>query len=90
MGGRFFASRPLTFLGKYSYGLYVFHAMLSYALSERHALDWFLTWIPQHFVAILVQATLSISASILIAVLSYHGFEQRFLALKVKYEAPKV
>ncbi len=86
---RFFTSKAMTFLGKYSYGLYVFHAMLSYYVSEHHTLEWFEARIPQHFLAVLVQAAVAIGLSILIALLSYHLFEKRFLALKLKYEAPK-
>ncbi|MBS1152156.1 MAG: acyltransferase 3 [Myxococcaceae bacterium] len=87
--GRFFSSGTMTFLGKYSYGLYVFHAMLSYYLGTHHTLAWFESWIPNHLLAVLVQAVLGIGASIAAALLSYHLFEKRFLALKLKYEAPK-
>ena len=54
--GRFFSSKVMTFLGKYSYGLYVFHAMLTFYLGDHHTLEWFEGWVPQHFLAILVQA----------------------------------
>ena len=87
--GRFFTSGAMTFLGKYSYGLYVFHAMLSYYLTTHNSLAWFQTWIPNHLLAVLVQAALGIGVSIAAALLSYHLFEKRFLALKLKYEAPK-
>ncbi len=87
--GRFFTSGPMTFLGKYSYGLYVFHAMLSYYLGTHHTLNWFKTWIPNNLLAVGVQATLGIALSIVAALLSYHLFEKRFLALKLKYETVK-
>ena len=79
----------MAFLGKYSYGLYVFHAMLSYAMLENHTLAWFERWVPQHFVAILAQAAVGIGLSVCAAWLSYHLFEKRFLALKGRYEAAK-
>jgi len=87
--GRFFTSRPMTFLGKYSYGLYVFHAMLSYYFATHHTLAWFEGIIPNHFLAILAQATVGVGVSIAAALLSFHLFEKRFLLLKLKYEAPK-
>jgi peptidoglycan/LPS O-acetylase OafA/YrhL len=87
--GRFFTSGPMTFLGKYSYGLYVFHAMLSYYLGTHHTLVWFETWIPNHLLAIGVQAVLGIGLSIAAALASFHLFEKRFLSLKLKYETPK-
>jgi peptidoglycan/LPS O-acetylase OafA/YrhL len=89
LGGRFFTSRPMTFLGKYSYGLYVFHAMISYYMGTHNTLAWFEQWVPQHLSAIFVQASVGIGLSIAAALLSYHLFEKRFLALKLKYEAPK-
>jgi peptidoglycan/LPS O-acetylase OafA/YrhL len=84
--GKFFTSRAMTFLGKYSYGLYVFHAMLTYWLAEHHSLELFESFIPFHFLAILVQGALGIGVSILIALASFHFFEKRFLSLKLKYE----
>ncbi len=87
--GRFFTSGPMTFLGKYSYGLYVFHAMLSYAFATHHTLAWFEGFIPVHLLAVLAQAVVGIALSIAAALLSFHLFEKRFLALKLKYEAPK-
>ena len=87
--GRFFTSGPMTFLGKYSYGLYVFHAMLSYYMGTHHTLGWFESWIPNHLAAVVVQAVLGIALSIVAALLSFHLFEKRFLALKLKYETPR-
>lgn len=87
--GRFFTSRPMTFLGKYSYGLYVFHAMVTYYMMTRHTLTWVKTFIPNHLAAVLIQAAVGIALSIAAALLSFHLFEKRFLTLKLKYEAPK-
>ena len=87
--GRFFTSGPMTFLGKYSYGLYVFHAMLSYYMTTHHTLQWFETFIPVHLLAVLVQAVIGIGLSIAIALMSFHFFEKPFLKLKLKYEGPK-
>ncbi len=87
--GKFFVSGPMTFLGKYSYGLYVFHAMLSYYMTTHHTLDWWKTFIPVHLVAVLVQAVVGIALSIAMALISFHFFEKPFLKLKLRYEAPK-
>jgi peptidoglycan/LPS O-acetylase OafA/YrhL len=79
----------MTFLGKYSYGLYVVHAMLSYYMTTHHTLDWWKSFIPVHLLAVLVQAVVGIGASILVALASFHFFEKPFLKLKLRYEAPK-
>lgn len=83
----FFTSRVMTFLGKYSYGLYVFHAMLSYWMLEHHVLDDVLTVVPWHFGAVLVHAALGVGLSVVAALLSYHLYEMRFLGLKARFEA---
>ncbi|MFT3839561.1 MAG: acyltransferase [Myxococcaceae bacterium] len=89
--GRVFSSRALTFLGKYSYGLYVFHQFIAQWLLKKDTLnDWF-GFLHSHRLAVIVQAALGITVSIAVALISYNFFEKRFLTLKVKYEAkPKV
>ncbi|CAN7688155.1 acyltransferase [Pseudoduganella sp. LjRoot289] len=73
----FLASRPLRYLGKISYGLYVFHFM-GIEIGRRVAgkLDggW---W---------VQAIAALLATMLLSVLSYELFERHFLKLKRKFE----
>ncbi|MBX7097951.1 MAG: acyltransferase [Myxococcaceae bacterium] len=83
----FFTSKVMTFLGKYSYGLYVFHAMLSYWMLEHHVLDDVLKVVPWHFGAVLVHAALGVGLSVVAALLSYHLYEMRFLGLKARFEA---
>jgi peptidoglycan/LPS O-acetylase OafA/YrhL len=65
--------RELTWAGKYSYGIYLFHFPL-------------VIWAGSTNSPVLLLAT--IPASLLLACLSYHAFEKHFLALKryVKYE----
>ena len=74
--------RPLRELGIYSYGMYVFHVPIHRAIG----LPILRTWVPEgepvgakigiaYFVA-------TSAASFLAAVISYHLFEKRFLALK--------
>lgn len=84
---RFFTSATMRFLGKYSYGLYVFHALLSYWLMTRGTIEVVKQFIPNHILAVLVQAALALAVSVGISMLSFHLFEMRFLALKSRFEA---
>lgn len=79
---RLFRSSPMIFLGKYSYGLYVYHHFISYYFTV-HRTEFALTsWLRWHTAAVVVQATLGIAASMAIAWVSYEFFEKRFLSLK--------
>ncbi len=79
---RFFRSNTMIFLGKYSYGLYVYHHFLSFYL-VRHGTEFALARaVGSHTLAIALQAGAGIAASIAIAWLSYEAFEKRFLQLK--------
>jgi peptidoglycan/LPS O-acetylase OafA/YrhL len=75
----FLGSRPLRYLGKISFGLYVFHwegihwgIKACIGMGTRN-------W----FVLLLISGLLTLAA----AILSYELFEKRFLALKKLYEA---
>jgi peptidoglycan/LPS O-acetylase OafA/YrhL len=71
-----FFSRPfLTYTGKISYGLYVFHP-LCYWIVARAALSNYL----------LGNLLISVSVSYAVATLSYYLFEKQFLSLKAKFE----
>jgi peptidoglycan/LPS O-acetylase OafA/YrhL len=76
-----FKNRVLRFFGKYSYGLYVYHYSIDQALAVplRHIID-------NHFhskaLGVLLTAMVVFVLSILIALLSFHFFESRFLRLK--------
>jgi peptidoglycan/LPS O-acetylase OafA/YrhL len=86
---RAFRSRPMAFLGKYSYGLYVYHHFFSYAF-ERHATEHVLAGlVGSHGLAVLLQAGAGIAVSAAIAWASYELFEKRFLSLKRYWEAPR-
>jgi peptidoglycan/LPS O-acetylase OafA/YrhL len=79
---RFFRSGPMIALGKYSYGLYVYHHFLSYYL-VRHGTELALARaVGSHTLAVAIQAVLGMAASMAIAWLSYELFEKRFLELK--------
>jgi peptidoglycan/LPS O-acetylase OafA/YrhL len=80
---RFLVSRPLAFLGKYSYGLYVYHHFFSYYFStHRTELILAARLGCSNMTALVLQASAGIVASIVIAWLSYEFFEKHFLRLK--------
>jgi peptidoglycan/LPS O-acetylase OafA/YrhL len=79
---RLLASAPLRFLGKYSYGLYVFHAFVSQYF-RMHGTDVRLgNALGSHFLGLTLESVAGIGVSILIALVSYHLIERRCLALK--------
>lgn len=79
---RFFRSGPMVTLGKYSYGLYVYHHFFSYYFSE-HATELALaSVIGSRTAALAIQAAVGMAASMAIAWLSYEYFEKYFLRLK--------
>jgi peptidoglycan/LPS O-acetylase OafA/YrhL len=83
----FFTSRLMTTLGKYSYGLYVFHAMISWHFLRQRTEDVVTGWVGSHTLAVFIQASFGMLASFAIAYASFHLFEKRFLSLKSRFEA---
>jgi peptidoglycan/LPS O-acetylase OafA/YrhL len=82
LAGRFFRSRPMTVLGKYSYGLYVYHHFLSYAF-VRHGTEFALAGVlGSHTLAVALQAAAGMALSMAMAWASYELFEKHFLRLK--------
>jgi peptidoglycan/LPS O-acetylase OafA/YrhL len=86
---RFFCSRFMVLLGTYSYGLYVYHHFISYYLTSNRTDLELASWLGSHTAAVLLQATLGASASLVLAYLSYEIFEKRFLRLKRLFETAK-
>ncbi|HTC52519.1 MAG TPA: acyltransferase [Steroidobacteraceae bacterium] len=79
---RFFCSRPMITLGKYSYGLYVYHHFFSHYFTA-HATDVALgSLIGSRLAALGILAVGGIAASMGIAWLSFEYFEKFFLQLK--------
>ena len=76
----------LRALGKYSYGLYVFHAIISYYFWERNILRYFTSWFSSRTLAVLVEGAVGMGLSCLIAFASYELFELHFLRLKRFFE----
>lgn len=75
-------TRVLRLLGKYSYGLYVFHGIIAYAFASAGGLAFFERLVGSSTLAVFVQAAVGAILSIAIAVASYELFEVRFLRLK--------
>ena len=79
---RFFRSTPMVTLGKYSYGLYVYHHFFSWYFAT-HATDIALgAMIGSRMAAVAILAASGIAASMVIAWLSFEFFEKYFLQLK--------
>lgn len=72
-------TRILTIMGKYSYGLYVYHLALYRLLGER------LNSLTNSAV---LSSILIFTGSFVIAYLSFHGIEKHFLKLKSKFSRP--
>jgi len=82
VSARCFRSRPMVALGKYSYGLYVYHHFLSYYFT-KHGTEFALaSAVGSHTLAVAIQALGGMAASMAIAWLSYEFFEKYFLQLK--------
>jgi peptidoglycan/LPS O-acetylase OafA/YrhL len=83
---RFWAeSRVMRFLGKYSYGIYVYHYSIDAAISlpARH---WLFRTFHSKGLAVAVASLPVVTSTILIAFASYHLYEKRFLSLKRYFE----
>jgi peptidoglycan/LPS O-acetylase OafA/YrhL len=79
---RFFRSGTMVTLGTYSYGLYVYHHFFSYFF-ERHRTEFVLARVVgSHSLAVVLQATAGMAASMALAWLSYEHFEKPLLRLK--------
>jgi peptidoglycan/LPS O-acetylase OafA/YrhL len=79
---RFFCSKTMMFYGKISYGLYVYHHLISYFFLT-HKTEFILApKLGSHFAAVMVQASTGMLVSTVIAFLSYELFEKHFLSLK--------
>ena len=87
---RIFLVRPLRSLGRYSYGLYVWHLILfGYIQKPLRALLAHLT--SSKGIGLCLTGFLAFIVSLLVAMLSYHLYEERFLRLKrfISYKEPR-
>ena len=82
LASRFFRNGGMIALGKYSYGLYVYHHFLSYYFATRGTEFALAELVGSHTLAVALQAAGGIALSMLVAWLSYEHFEKHFLRLK--------
>lgn len=83
---RLFRLRFLGTLGKYSYGLYVFHGLVAYAFEQRGMFERLDALSGSHTFATFAYVALGVGLSFLISIASYELFEVRFLALKKLFD----
>lgn len=79
--------RPLMLMGRYSYGLYIFHGIIAYYLGVHGGVEYFARLSGSHTVGLFLQALFGSLLSVLIAVASYHAYETPFLRLKRLFKA---
>lgn len=84
--GRLFRNRTLQLFGRYSYGLYVYHAMLLWVIFEFGVESRLDAWLGDHWLTMVAIAVLGTVISFVVAVLSYELIEARFLAIKRFFE----
>lgn len=83
---RGFQNPALRFLGKYSYGLYVYHAILLWYFTESHVEARLDALLGNHVLTMVAVAVGGTAVSVAVAVLSYHLFEKHLLSLKRFFE----
>jgi peptidoglycan/LPS O-acetylase OafA/YrhL len=82
-----FENRVMRFLGKYSYGIYVFHYSFDAAFTAPLR-RWLVSTFHSKGIAVALASIPVIVCTLLIAYASYHLYEKRFLNLK-RYFEPK-
>lgn len=78
-------SKIFTSLGKYSYGIYVYHHIIYTVFSNKisESLGWLIS---DNIFNRLIASTICLIATFAISYLSFHLFEKHFLKLKAKFE----
>jgi peptidoglycan/LPS O-acetylase OafA/YrhL len=84
--GNLLSLKPVVFLGKISFGLYVYHLLpltieLRYLRTGEHLGKTPLTWL------LILSGILA--ATVLLSALSYYGYERPFVRLKARFESVK-
>jgi len=73
--GRLLAARPMVFGGRISYGLYLYHLPVYYAVENL-----------MPAAPLTLRLAVKVTVSLLLAAASFHWIEQRFLKLKSRFE----
>jgi peptidoglycan/LPS O-acetylase OafA/YrhL len=81
---RFLCLRPLRFVGRYSYGMYLYRGAMS-PLFTRSTVDRFALSYGSRLVADLAVTMMALFGSLAIAFVSWQLFERRFLAYKARF-----
>lgn len=76
--GRLLATRPMVFVGRISYGLYLYHLPVYYAVEKL---------LPD--ASLSVRLTIKVTVSVALATASFFLIEQRFLRLKSRFESAR-
>jgi len=82
LGTRFLSSRLLVFFGKYSFGLYVIHGLITPFLQRQLPPEAWIATMGSNFLGCLALATAKIAMVVPLALLSWHLYEKQFLKLK--------
>jgi peptidoglycan/LPS O-acetylase OafA/YrhL len=86
--GLIFNSGVMKFFGKYSYGLYVWHWLLSPWYRSMFPTERIQASFGRFIPAAVCHATLGTAVTVFIALLSYHLYEVRFINAKRFFESP--
>jgi peptidoglycan/LPS O-acetylase OafA/YrhL len=82
---RIFSARVLRFFGKYSYGIYVIHAIVGLAIFRAHGVEAVAARVGSLPLAVGIVACATTLVSALGAMASYRFLESPFLALKARF-----
>jgi peptidoglycan/LPS O-acetylase OafA/YrhL len=89
--GRCLTTRPLRMMGKYSYGIYVFHGIIAYGMQARSTSSAIAAAVGSTSLAMAIAAVVGTAFSVAVAAVSFEVFEKRFLVLKQRLTpSPKV
>jgi peptidoglycan/LPS O-acetylase OafA/YrhL len=80
-----FERATLRFLGRYSYGLYVYHYILEGPL-DMPMRDRLYGWSGSHLVSVLGTGTLLFALTLAVSMASFHLYEKPWLLLKYKFQ----
>ena len=84
---RWIDNGPLRFLGRYSYGMYVYQGVLFEILSTRClSVAWLTEKTGHYFTSVLIHCAASLVALLAISMVSWHLYEKQFLKLKKYFE----